>query len=165
MVSFLMFYLPPTWRPGGSSFPAWPQPTDCACLPPQNEKGHCPADVVPDPLDMPLEMADAAAVAKELRALLRQAPPTPVSPLPFTLQSRALPALSEKAKVQLASMGLRIGDCVVIAGQKVCYRSPPPLKRLKTGRSFILTVTLVQHGYQPWPQRATADEVCCSKHV
>lgn len=97
--------------------------THCACLVGQNEKGLCPADVVPDPLDMPLEMADAATTAKELRTLLRQALPRPSSPLPLTLQAQSLPALSEKAKAQLASMGIRMGDCVVIAGQKVCYRS------------------------------------------
>ncbi|XP_061599444.1 CAP-Gly domain-containing linker protein 4-like isoform X2 [Cololabis saira] len=85
----------------------------------RNEKGQCPADVVPDPLDMPMDMADAAAVAKELRTLLRTALPRPSSPLPLSLQAQAVPALSEKAKIQLASMGLRLGDCVVIAGQKV----------------------------------------------
>lgn len=85
----------------------------------RNEKGQCPADVVPDPLDMPLEMADAAAVAKELRTLLRQALPRPSSPLPLTLQAQSLPALSDKARIQLATMGIRLGDCVVIAGQKV----------------------------------------------
>ncbi|XP_069580009.1 CAP-Gly domain-containing linker protein 4-like isoform X2 [Brachyistius frenatus] len=85
----------------------------------RNEKGQCPADVVPDPLDMPLEMADAAAVAKELRTLLRQALPRPSSPLPLTLQAQSLPALSDKARIQLASMGIRLGDRVVIAGQKV----------------------------------------------
>ncbi|XP_073322671.1 CAP-Gly domain-containing linker protein 4 isoform X1 [Pagrus major] len=85
----------------------------------RNEKGQCPADVVPDPLDMPLEMADAAAVAKELRTLLRQALPRPSSPLPLTLQALSPPALSDKARIQLATMGIRLGDCVVIAGQKV----------------------------------------------
>ncbi|KAM9341699.1 CAP-Gly domain-containing linker protein 4 [Symphorus nematophorus] len=85
----------------------------------RNEKGQCPADVVPDPLDMPLEMADAAAVAKELRTLLRQALPRPSSPLPLTLQAQSLPALSDKARIQLAAMGIRLGDRVVIAGQKV----------------------------------------------
>lgn len=94
-----------------------------ACLFLQNEKGQCPADVVPDPLDMPLEMADAAAVAKELRILLRQALPRPSSPLPLTLQTLSPPALSDKARIQLATMGIRLGDCVVIAGQKVCGRS------------------------------------------
>ncbi|KAL7380311.1 hypothetical protein ABVT39_015583 [Epinephelus coioides] len=85
----------------------------------RNEKGQCPADVVPDPLDMPLEMADAAAVAKELRTLLRQALPRPSSPLPLTLPAQSLPVLSDKARIQLASMGIRLGDRVVIAGQKV----------------------------------------------
>ncbi|XP_041668571.1 CAP-Gly domain-containing linker protein 4-like isoform X2 [Cheilinus undulatus] len=85
----------------------------------RNEKGQCPADVVPDPLDMPLEMADAAAVAKELRTLLRQALPRPSSPLPLTLQAQTIPALSDKARIQLATMGIRLGDRVVIAGQKV----------------------------------------------
>ncbi|XP_031722628.1 CAP-Gly domain-containing linker protein 4 isoform X3 [Anarrhichthys ocellatus] len=85
----------------------------------RNMKGQCPADVVPDPLDMPLEMADAAAVAKELRTLLRQALPRPSSPLPLTLQAQALPVLSDKARIQLATMGIRLGDRVVIAGQKV----------------------------------------------
>uniref|UniRef100_A0A8C2XKZ7 Si:dkeyp-47f9.4 n=1 Tax=Cyclopterus lumpus TaxID=8103 RepID=A0A8C2XKZ7_CYCLU len=85
----------------------------------RNVKGQCPADVVPDPFDMPLEMADAAAVAKELQALLRQALPRSSSPLPLTLQAQALPVLSDKARIQLAAMGIRLGDRVVIAGQKV----------------------------------------------
>ncbi|XP_037833667.1 CAP-Gly domain-containing linker protein 4 isoform X1 [Kryptolebias marmoratus] len=85
----------------------------------RNDKGQCPADVVPDPLDMPLEMADAAAVAKELRALLRRALPRPSSPLPLTLQGQPVPALCDKARIQLASMGIRLGDRVVIARQKV----------------------------------------------
>uniref|UniRef100_A0A3Q1CLP5 CAP-Gly domain-containing protein n=1 Tax=Amphiprion ocellaris TaxID=80972 RepID=A0A3Q1CLP5_AMPOC len=85
----------------------------------RNEKGQCPADVVPDPLDMPLEMADAAAMAKELRTLLRQALPRPSSPLPLTLQAQSLPGLSDKARIQLATMGIRLGDRVVIARQKV----------------------------------------------
>uniref|UniRef100_A0A3Q2R3A7 CAP-Gly domain containing linker protein family member 4 n=1 Tax=Fundulus heteroclitus TaxID=8078 RepID=A0A3Q2R3A7_FUNHE len=85
----------------------------------RNDKGQCPADVVPDPLDMPLEMADAAGVAKELRTQLRQALPRPSSPLPLTLQGQVVPALSDNARKQLASMGIRLGDRVVIAGQKV----------------------------------------------
>ncbi|XP_037603444.1 CAP-Gly domain-containing linker protein 4-like isoform X1 [Sebastes umbrosus] len=85
----------------------------------RNEKGQCPADVVPDPLDMPLEMADAAVVAQELRTLLRQALPRPSSPLNLPLQAQTLPVLSDKARIQLAAMGIRLGDRVVIAGQKV----------------------------------------------
>uniref|UniRef100_A0A3B5M8E8 CAP-Gly domain-containing protein n=1 Tax=Xiphophorus couchianus TaxID=32473 RepID=A0A3B5M8E8_9TELE len=68
---------------------------------------------------MPLEMADAAAMAKELRTLLRQALPRPSSPLPLTLQGQVIPAVSDKARMQLTSMGIRLGDRVVIAGQKV----------------------------------------------
>ncbi|XP_067335084.1 CAP-Gly domain-containing linker protein 4-like isoform X1 [Channa argus] len=85
----------------------------------RNEKGQCPADVVPDPLDMPLEMADAASVAKELHTLLREALPRPSTPLPLILQTQFPPALSDKARMQLATMGIRLGDRVVIAGQKV----------------------------------------------
>ncbi|XP_029316312.1 CAP-Gly domain-containing linker protein 4 isoform X2 [Cottoperca gobio] len=85
----------------------------------KNEKGQCPAEVVPDPLDMPLEMADAAATAKDLQALLGRALPRPSSPLPLTLQAQTLPVLSDKARMQLATMGIRLGDRVVIAGQKV----------------------------------------------
>ncbi|KAM3849552.1 CAP-Gly domain-containing linker protein 4-like [Diretmus argenteus] len=85
----------------------------------RNEKGQCPADVVPDPLDMPLEMADAAVVAKELRTLLRDALPRPCSPLALTLPAPSPPALSDKARTQLSAMGIRLGHRVVIAGQKI----------------------------------------------
>ena len=87
----------------------------------QNERGQCPADAVPEPLDMPLEMADAAALAKELRTLLREALPRPCAPLPLTLPAPGPGSISDKAKAQLATMGLRLGDRVVIAGQKVLY--------------------------------------------
>lgn len=85
----------------------------------RNEKGQSPADVVPDPLDVSLEMAESAATAKELRLLLRQALPRPGSPLPLSLHPQAPPPVSDKARAQLAGMGLRLGQCVVIAGQKV----------------------------------------------
>ncbi|XP_060735740.1 CAP-Gly domain-containing linker protein 4 isoform X3 [Tachysurus vachellii] len=84
----------------------------------RNDKGQCPVDVVPEPLDMPLEMADAAAQAKELRMLLRDVLPQPVTPRhlvpghPFDLHS-------EKARAHLANIGIHLGDKVVIAGQKV----------------------------------------------
>ncbi|XP_056598340.1 CAP-Gly domain-containing linker protein 4-like isoform X2 [Triplophysa dalaica] len=82
----------------------------------RNEKSQCPADVVPDPLDMPLEIADAAGQAKELRALLQEVLPWPEAPL---LHVRPPSLLSDKACTQLSSMGLHLGDKVVIAGQKV----------------------------------------------
>ncbi|XP_030642943.1 CAP-Gly domain-containing linker protein 4 [Chanos chanos] len=84
----------------------------------RNEKGQCPADVVPEPSDMPLEMADTAAQAKELRALLKEALPRPCDPLPL-LPTRPCGLLADQARSQLASMGLRLGDRVIIAGQKV----------------------------------------------
>ncbi|KAG7281268.1 hypothetical protein CRUP_019793, partial [Coryphaenoides rupestris] len=87
----------------------------------ENERGQCPVDVVPDPLNMPLEMADAAGVAKELRALLRESlPRLCCSPVHLGLHpaSPPLPA-SDKARAQLGALGLRLGDRVVIAGQKV----------------------------------------------
>ncbi|XP_052009518.1 CAP-Gly domain-containing linker protein 4-like isoform X2 [Xyrauchen texanus] len=84
----------------------------------RNDKGQCPADVVPDHLDMPLDIADAAVQAKELRTLLQEVLPWQDAPLPF-LPARPLGQLSDKARAQLSSMGLHLGDKVVIAGQKV----------------------------------------------
>ncbi|XP_054652733.1 CAP-Gly domain-containing linker protein 4-like isoform X2 [Dunckerocampus dactyliophorus] len=84
----------------------------------KDDKGQYPVDVVPDPLNMPLEMADAATLAKELCTLLREALPQP-SFLPCTLQVQPPPSLDEKARTQLASMGVRLGDRVTIAGKKV----------------------------------------------
>lgn len=86
----------------------------------QNDKGQCPVDVVPEPLDMPLEMADAAAQAKELRTLLRDVLPQPITPRPLLL-GQPLDLHSEKARAHLASMGIRLGDKVIIAGQKVPF--------------------------------------------
>ncbi|MCI4382413.1 hypothetical protein PGIGA_G00014610 [Pangasianodon gigas] len=83
-----------------------------------NDKGQCPVDVVPEPLDMPLEMADAAAQAKELRTLLRDVLPQPVTPRSL-MPGQALDLHSEKAQAHLANMGIHLGDKVVIAGQKV----------------------------------------------
>ncbi|KAF5889414.1 CAP-Gly domain-containing linker protein 4 isoform X2, partial [Clarias magur] len=83
-----------------------------------NDKGQCPVDVVPEPLDMPLEMADAAAQAKELRTLLRDALPRPLTPRPL-VPGQSLDLYSERARAHLANMGIHVGDKVVIAGQKV----------------------------------------------
>ncbi|XP_062863761.1 CAP-Gly domain-containing linker protein 4 isoform X2 [Trichomycterus rosablanca] len=84
----------------------------------KNDKGQCSVDVVPEPLDMPLEMADAAAQAKELRTLLRDALPRPLTSLPLK-PDRPPDFHSEKAQTQLSKMGIRLGDKVIIAGQKV----------------------------------------------
>nr|XP_061798554.1 CAP-Gly domain-containing linker protein 4-like [Nerophis lumbriciformis] len=84
----------------------------------KDDKGQYPADVVPEPLDMPLEMSDAAALAKELQTLLREALPQPSS-VHLTAQVQTPPALSDKARLKLASIGIQLGDRVMIAGQKV----------------------------------------------
>ncbi|XP_075391801.1 CAP-Gly domain-containing linker protein 4 [Tenrec ecaudatus] len=81
----------------------------------RNDKGQMPADVVPDPVDMPLEMADAAATAKEIKQMLLDA-----VPLSGALSKAMLPNLAHiTGKAMLTSLGLKLGDRVVIAGQKV----------------------------------------------
>ncbi|XP_036190879.1 CAP-Gly domain-containing linker protein 4 isoform X1 [Myotis myotis] len=81
----------------------------------RNDKGEMPADVVPDPVEMPLEMADAAATAKEIKQMLLDAVPL------LCDVSKPLPPSSDRAagKAVLTSAGLKLGDRVVIAGQKV----------------------------------------------
>ncbi|XP_015421835.1 PREDICTED: CAP-Gly domain-containing linker protein 4 isoform X2 [Myotis davidii] len=81
----------------------------------RNDKGEMPADVVPDPVEMPLEMADAAATAKEIKQMLLDAVPL------LCDVSKPVPPSSDRAagKAVLTSAGLKLGDRVVIAGQKV----------------------------------------------
>uniref|UniRef100_A0A8D2GWK4 CAP-Gly domain containing linker protein family member 4 n=1 Tax=Urocitellus parryii TaxID=9999 RepID=A0A8D2GWK4_UROPR len=81
----------------------------------RNDKGQIPADVVPDPVDMPLEMADAAATAKEIKQMLLDAVPLSCSVTKAMLQN----CDHVTAKSMLTSLGLKLGDRVVIAGQKV----------------------------------------------
>ncbi|XP_040190264.1 CAP-Gly domain-containing linker protein 4 isoform X2 [Rana temporaria] len=81
----------------------------------RDDKGHTPADVVPDPVDMPLEMADAAAVAKEIKQLLLDA-----VPIPRDLSTFILPKSDSALRnTPRRSSGLKTGDRVLIAGQKV----------------------------------------------
>ncbi|XP_053162636.1 CAP-Gly domain-containing linker protein 4 isoform X2 [Hemicordylus capensis] len=81
----------------------------------RNDKGQTPADVVPDPVDMPLEMADAAASAKEIKQMLLDA-----VPLSCDMSKAMLPNYDNvTGKAMLGSLGLKLGDRVVIAGQKV----------------------------------------------
>ncbi|NXT53794.1 CLIP4 protein, partial [Pluvianellus socialis] len=81
----------------------------------RNDKGQIPADVVPDPVDMPLEMADAAASAKEIKQLLLDA-----VPLSCDISKAMIPNYDHvTGKAMLLSLGLKLGDRVVIAGQKV----------------------------------------------
>uniref|UniRef100_A0A8B9TWC4 CAP-Gly domain containing linker protein family member 4 n=1 Tax=Anas platyrhynchos TaxID=8839 RepID=A0A8B9TWC4_ANAPL len=81
----------------------------------RNDKGQIPVDVVPDPVDMPLEMADAAASAKEIKQILLDA----VS-LSCDVSKAVIPNRNHvTGKAMLSSLGLKLGDRVVIAGQKV----------------------------------------------
>ncbi|XP_074845929.1 CAP-Gly domain-containing linker protein 4 [Carettochelys insculpta] len=81
----------------------------------RNDKGQIPADVVPDPVDMPLEMADAAASAKEIKQMLLDA-----VPLSCDISKVMLPNYDHvTGKAMLMSLGLKLGDRVIIAGQKV----------------------------------------------
>ena len=64
---------------------------------------------------MPLEMADAAATAKEIKQLLLDA-----APLSCEISKPLLPSCDRiTSRAMLTSLGLRLGDRVVIAGQKV----------------------------------------------
>ncbi|XP_078085748.1 CAP-Gly domain-containing linker protein 4 isoform X5 [Mustelus asterias] len=81
----------------------------------RNDKGQMPADIVPDPLDMPLEMAEAAAVAKELKQMLLDA-----LPLTCDISKTMLTNYDHiSGKALLMSLGLKLGERVMIAGQKV----------------------------------------------
>lgn len=81
----------------------------------RDDRGRVPADVVPDPVDMPLEMADAAAVAKEIKQILLDA-----MPLLCDLSQISLPNYDNvPGNVSLQSSGLKLGERVLIAGQKV----------------------------------------------
>nr|XP_055183348.1 CAP-Gly domain-containing linker protein 4 isoform X4 [Nyctereutes procyonoides] len=81
----------------------------------RNDKGQIPADVVPDPVEMPLEMADAAATAKEIKQMLLDA-----APLSCEISKPLLPNCERiTSRATLTSLGLKLGDRVVIAGQKV----------------------------------------------
>uniref|UniRef100_A0A8C3MSY5 Uncharacterized protein n=1 Tax=Geospiza parvula TaxID=87175 RepID=A0A8C3MSY5_GEOPR len=81
----------------------------------RNDKGQIPADVVPDPVDMPLEMADAAASAKEIKQILLDA-----VPLSCDISKAMIPTYDHvTGRAMLLSLGLKLGDRVIIAGQKV----------------------------------------------
>lgn len=89
------------------------------CPPPpfsqQNSKGQVPADVVPDPMDMTLDKAEAAMIAKELKQLLLDA-----VPLSCSLPKVTLPNYDNiPGNLMLLSLGLKLGDRVLVDGQKV----------------------------------------------
>ncbi|CAL8350169.1 unnamed protein product [Arctogadus glacialis] len=80
----------------------------------RNDKGQGPADVVPDPMDMTLDKAEAALVAKELKMLLLDA-----VPLSCLLPRATLPNYDNiPGNVMLTSLGLRLGDRVLLDDMK-----------------------------------------------
>lgn len=81
----------------------------------QNDKGLVPADVVPDPMDMSLDKAEAAMVAKELRQLLLEA-----VPLSCNLPRATLPNYDNiPGNLMLSSLGLKLGERVLLDDMKV----------------------------------------------
>ncbi|XP_071368927.1 CAP-Gly domain-containing linker protein 3, partial [Centroberyx affinis] len=81
----------------------------------RNDKGQGPADVVPDPMDMSLDKAEAAMVAKELKQLLLDA-----VPLSCNLPRATLPNYDNiPGNLMLTSLGLKLGDRVVLEDMKL----------------------------------------------
>uniref|UniRef100_A0A7N6FHN8 CAP-Gly domain-containing protein n=1 Tax=Anabas testudineus TaxID=64144 RepID=A0A7N6FHN8_ANATE len=80
----------------------------------RNDKGQVPAEVVPDPMDMSLDKAEAAMVAKELKQLLLDA-----VPLSCNLPKATLPNYDNiPGNLMLSSLGLKLGDRVVLDDMK-----------------------------------------------
>ncbi|XP_056397473.1 CAP-Gly domain-containing linker protein 3 [Hyla sarda] len=80
----------------------------------RNSKGQVPSDVVPDPMDMGLDKAEAAMIAKELKQLLLDA-----VPLTCNLPKVTLPNYDNiPGNLMLASLGLRLGDRVLLDSEK-----------------------------------------------
>ncbi|XP_041920413.1 CAP-Gly domain-containing linker protein 3 isoform X3 [Alosa alosa] len=80
----------------------------------RNDKGQGPSDVVPDPMDMSLDKAEAAMVAKELKQLLLDA-----VPLSCNLPRATLPNYDNiPGNLMLSSIGLKLGDRVLLDDMK-----------------------------------------------
>uniref|UniRef100_H2ZVZ3 CAP-Gly domain containing linker protein 3 n=1 Tax=Latimeria chalumnae TaxID=7897 RepID=H2ZVZ3_LATCH len=81
----------------------------------RNSKGQVPAEVVPDPMDMSLDKAEAAMIAKELKQLLLDA-----VPLSCNLPKVTLPNYDNiPGNLMLISLGLKLGDRVFVDAEKV----------------------------------------------
>ncbi|XP_029026171.1 CAP-Gly domain-containing linker protein 3 isoform X1 [Betta splendens] len=81
----------------------------------RNDKGQVPAEVVPDPMDMSLDKAEAAMAAKELKQLLLDA-----VPLSCNLPKATLPNYDNiPGNLMLTSLGLKLGDRVVLDDMKL----------------------------------------------
>ncbi|CAN9493060.1 unnamed protein product [Ophioblennius macclurei] len=99
----------------------------------RNDKGQVPAEVVPDPMDMSLDKAEAAMVAKELRQLLQDA-----VPLSCHLPRATLPNYDNiPGNLMLTSLGMKLGDRVVLDDMKLQRdQNPedrPPANLAQTG--------------------------------
>ncbi|XP_047248082.1 CAP-Gly domain-containing linker protein 3 isoform X1 [Girardinichthys multiradiatus] len=95
----------------------------------RNDKGQVPAEVVPDPMDMSLDKAEAAMVAKDLKQLLQDA-----VPLSCNLPKATLPNYDNiPGNLMLAALGLKLGDRVVLDDMKA---------RLHCDNNLVLTGTL-----------------------
>ncbi|XP_020363306.1 CAP-Gly domain-containing linker protein 3 isoform X1 [Oncorhynchus kisutch] len=85
----------------------------------RNDKGQGPAEVVPDPMDMTLDKAEAAMVAKELKQLLLDSVPLSCNlPRATLLNYDNIPG-----NLMLTSIGLKLGDRVVLDDMKLPKKS------------------------------------------
>uniref|UniRef100_UPI00358F0573 CAP-Gly domain-containing linker protein 3 n=1 Tax=Myxine glutinosa TaxID=7769 RepID=UPI00358F0573 len=81
----------------------------------KNSRGQIPAEVVPEPSDMPLDGTESAAVAHDVRQLLLEA-----VPLACRFPRATLPNYDNlPGHVLLVSLGMRLGDRVVLPEDKI----------------------------------------------
>ncbi|XP_029301535.1 CAP-Gly domain-containing linker protein 3 isoform X2 [Cottoperca gobio] len=81
----------------------------------RNDKGQVPGEVVPDPVDMSLDKAEAAMVAKELKQLLLDAVPLSCNlPRATLLNYDNVPG-----NLMLTSLGLKLGERVMLEDMKL----------------------------------------------
>ncbi|XP_068572667.1 CAP-Gly domain-containing linker protein 3 isoform X1 [Cebidichthys violaceus] len=81
----------------------------------RNDKGQVPGEVVPDPMDMSLDKAEAAMAAKELKQLLLDA-----VPLSCNLPRATLPNYDNiPGNLMLTSLGLKLGERVMLDDMKL----------------------------------------------
>ncbi|XP_034384801.1 CAP-Gly domain-containing linker protein 3 isoform X2 [Cyclopterus lumpus] len=80
----------------------------------RNDKGQVPGEVVPDPMDMTLDKAEAAMAAKELMQLLLDAVPLSCNlPRATLLNYDNIPG-----NLMLTSLGLKLGERVMLDDMK-----------------------------------------------
>ncbi|KAM8903242.1 CAP-Gly domain-containing linker protein 3 isoform 2-T2 [Spinachia spinachia] len=81
----------------------------------RNDKGQVPGEVVPDPMDMTLDKAEAAMAAKELKQLLLDA-----VPLSCNLPRATLANYDNiPGNLMLTSLGLKLGERVMLDDMKL----------------------------------------------